>query len=431
MPRVAIRLGIRARFVVACLLLVSISTAGYYVAVAQFVEFLEAELRDITLLGELEVFVKAYEHDPQAVGPRAAGLSSYVLPAGGDSQQLPQALRNLSPGAHDELHIDGHEVAVVREDVNGARLYVVLNMDPIEGLERRFVTLAWICALLSWASAVALALWLANKVTEPVTRLAGLVGRLQPGDYRKRLAPQFGDREIGTIAAALDRYLAQMDAFVSREQAFTEDASHELRTPLTVIDSAAQILAEDTQLSAPAQERVQRILRAVRQMQMLIEALLFLAREDGGHASEDLQLHQLVGEIADQHRDLIGSKPLDLSVSTLPTVISAPRGMVSCVIGNLLLNAIHFTERGRIDVRVELGRLLVQDTGIGIPPQDLDRVFEHRFRGTQSRGLGLGLYLVKRICDRLGWTIQVSSAAGAGTRFELIFPVTNETLTNR
>jgi signal transduction histidine kinase len=291
----------------------------------------------------------------------------------------------------------------------------------LEQLEERFIALAAACALVSWLAAIALALWLAQRVMRPVSQLADLVKEWRPGDHQRRLTPQFGDQEIGMIATAFDGFIERMEAFVAREQAFTEDASHELRTPLAVIDSASQLLADDPQLPATARERVQRILRAVQQMQMLIEALLFLAREDGQHASEEMALHQLVADIADNHRELIGSKSLELALSTIPTVLRAPRGMANCVISNLLLNAIHYTERGRIEVRVEPGRLSVQDTGIGIPPQDLERIFERRFRGTQSRGLGLGLYLVKRICDRLDWQVEVTSRSEQGARFDLFF----------
>lgn len=419
MPR--LELGLKARFVGACLLLVSVSTAGYYLAVAQFVEFLEAELRDVTLLGELDEFARAYRRDPEVRGPQAAGLSSYVLPAGADQGGLPEKLRALDPGMHDDIYLDGREFAVGREDVNGARLYVLLDMDPIERLEARFVVLAWICVLTSWLAAVLLALWLAQKVLRPVSELAALVGDLQPGDYKRRLSTQFDDREIGAIAAAFDRFMERMEAFVTREQAFTEDAAHELRTPLSVIDSAAQLLAADAQLPAASRERVQRILRAAQQIQMQMEALLFLAREDGGYPSEELSLHQVVADTADGLRELIGARPIELVVSAQPTVLRAPRGMAVCVVSNLLLNAIRHSERGRIEVHVDPRRLLVQDSGIGIPPPDLEHIFERRFRGPQSAGQGLGLYIVKRICDRLGWSVSVSSAPGAGTRVELLF----------
>ncbi|TDU28487.1 signal transduction histidine kinase [Panacagrimonas perspica] len=417
-----IRLGLRARFIAACLLLVSFSTAGYYMAVSQFIEFLEAELRDTTLLGELDEFVRTYEHDPQIPGPRAQGLSSYVLPAGEHPSTLPEILRTLPPGAYEDIVMDGKEVAIARQDVKGARLYVVLDMQRIEDLEEHFVSLAWVCALISWGAAVALALWLARRVLQPVTELAHLVGTLKPGDPTLRLAPRFDDAEIGVIATALDRFMERMEAFISREQAFTEDASHELRTPLAVIDSSAQILAEDPDLSAPAHERVRRILRAAQQMQMLIEALLFLAREEGAYAAEELHLHQLLRDVAENYSEMAAAKNLELSIHSAPAVINAPRGMAACVISNLLINAIHYTDRGRVEVLLEPGRLVVVDTGIGIAPDELGRVFERRFRGSHSRGLGLGLYLVKRICDRLGWRTNVESSPEKGTRFEVLFP---------
>jgi signal transduction histidine kinase len=415
------RFGLKARFVAACLILVSISTAGYFVAVAQYIEFLEAELQELRLVEELAEYVSAYELDPQATGPRGTGLSSYAVPKGGNGLLLPEPLRGMKPGLHDDIHINGREVAAARADVAGARLYVVLDMEPVEQLELRFMTLAWASVLVSWAAAVALALWLARLVLRPVTQLASLVAAANPGDGKLRLEPVFGDREIGQIAKAFDRFMERIEAFISREQAFTEDASHELRTPLAVIDSTVQLLVADVDLSESARTRIQRILRAVQQMQMLIEAMLFLAREEGSYPAEQLPMHQLAREIVDSQRELIGTKPVELKVSAAPTVVHAPRGMAACVIANLLLNAIHYTERGSIELEVKPAGLAVQDSGIGIPPADLGRIFERRFRGAHSRGLGLGLYLVKRICDRLGWTVRVSSVEGSGTRIDVLF----------
>ena len=74
----------------------------------------------------------------------------------------------------------------------------------------------------------------------------------------------------------------------------------------------------------------------------------------------------------------------------------------------------------RAVLKLAAGAGLASATGIGIPPKDLSRIFERRYRGAQSRGLGLGLYLVSRICQRLGWTIQTSSAEGSGTIFRIL-----------
>ena len=95
--------------------------------------------------------------------------------------------------------------------------------------------------------------------------------------------------------------------------------------------------------------------------------------------------------------------------------------MAACVVGNLLENAVHYTENGMIRVELSPQELVVQDSGVGIAPADLSNIFERRYRGPQSRGLGLGLYLIKRICDRLGWSVRAESVPGAGARFVVTF----------
>ena len=387
------RPGLRSRFVMACLLMVTISTAGYYIAVSQALEYFESAVLEINLQSQLNAYVSQFSADPATPVPRTENLKTYVQSAGEDASRIPDSLRGLTPGTYDEIHIAGHEVMVAHEIVNGARLFLVLDLEPLEAMEARFVRLAWLCALGSWLAAVLLALWLARRVLLPVTRLAEAVGNTEPGQQTQKLSPDFDDADVGIIAQAFDRFMERLDAFVSREQAFTEEASHELRTPLSIIDSSAQLLAEDTSLSQATRGRVMRIQRATAQMRMQIEALLFLAREDGGHSSESI------------------------------ANVRAPHGMAACVIGNLLNNAAHFTEKGLVEVHVRPGALHVQDTGIGISPESLERIFDRNFRGAQSRGLGLGLYLVKRICDRLGWSVVVRSAEGSGTRFEIHFPV--------
>lgn len=414
--------SLRTRFIAACLLLVTISTAGYAIAVAQFVELLEAQLVDQRLGGELEEFADAYRADPRVRGPQAAGLTSFALPPGADDGGLPEPLRRLKAGARREMHLDGTAVAAGRVDVEGARLYAVLDMSEVEDFERRFVVLAWLSAIISWIAAIVLATALARRVLRPVAQLAERVGALQPDAPHAPLAAAFDDREIRSIATAFDRFADRMQAFVSRERAFTEDASHELRTPLAIIDSSVQLLADDERLDAASRQRVQRIGRAVQQMQVLIEALLFLAREQGSVPAEEFALDALAAELVDAHRELLGQRPLRLELQAVSSRAHAPRAMVSCVLSNLLQNAMHYTEQGHVRVEVRPGCLVVEDTGIGIPPEDLARIFERRFRGAQSRGLGLGLYLVKRICDRIGWSVKLNSTPGSGTRFELRFP---------
>lgn len=412
---IKLKLSLRARLVAAILLIVSISTAGFYYAIVQFIEFHEYEMLNRELAQELQSFAN---HPHLAVKD---GLETYIIESPQDVDKLPARLRDLPPGLHDDIKLQGEEYAVGREDVNGTRFYVLMNTTPIEELEAHFEMLAWICAIISWVTAVLLAWWLSALVMRPVSRLVAMVTELQPTQRHLRLAEQFDDREIGLIAHSFDRFLDRLDDFVVREQAFTEDASHELRTPLTIILNAAQLLEAETDLTALGHERVQRILRASRQMQNLIEALLFLAREENDAITEAVSVDMLAQESAKALGDMLAQKGLHLSVTTTEKIIFVPRGMMICIINNLLMNAIHHTSNGIIKLTVSSDRLSVQDTGNGVPLQDVERIFERRYRGEKSHGLGLGLYLVKRICDRLGWIVQVTPAIEGGARFDVIF----------
>ncbi len=154
-------------------------------------------------------------------------------------------------------------------------------------------------------------------------------------------------------------------------------------------------------------------------MQSLIEALLYLARGESNGPAQFSALNRIVTESTDMAAASIASSEVEILVELEPVVVKGAPVMVASVVNNLLLNAVNYTQHGTISVTLTRDTLTVRDTGIGIPPEDLERIFERRYRGAQSRGLGLGLYLVSRICDRLGWRIETESRSGEGTVFRI------------
>jgi signal transduction histidine kinase len=298
---------------------------------------------------------------------------------------------------------------------------MMLDLAEIEALEARLVNIAYGVISTALIAAVLVGYLLSRLVMKPVSRLTAQVAALRPDTPSIRLRDQFDDREIGLIAEAIDRYQARIEQFVARERDFTDGASHELRTPLATILSALPLLREQTEISASAgRERLDRIERAARQMQAMIEALLFLAREDGGWRTEPCALAELVEEQSQAWRSAAEEKGLELicRVDGSPLVWVSP-GMAASVIGNLLANAVQHTQRGQVRIILNEDRLIVEDTGPGISMIDRGRIFERRYRGPGSAGLGIGLYLVHRICERLGWLIEVHTVASEGTRFEI------------
>ncbi|AXQ30423.1 sensor histidine kinase [Solimonas sp. K1W22B-7] len=415
-------LSLRGRFIGALLLVAVILAVGFGHAVGRFVEVLEQELKNRSLVRELD-HLQAYLERGQPLPPtHEPEVRAYLLHPGDSTAGLPEPLQRLRAGKRREIEWQGRAYQAGRRDVGELRLYAMLDIHDVEQLERRLIALAVLFVTAGLAFAVLLGLLLSRVVTGPVSRLAQRVRALDPSQRGVRVGDRYGDREIASIADAFDRYLEDMDQFVAREQAFTEDASHELRTPLTVMSSAAELLEGSPELGPQNRERVARIRRAAAQMRSLIEALLYLSRRDGGLAEDDCELGELLQEAVEAQREASMARGIGLlcRIDT-PQRLRAPRGMVLCVINNLLGNALQHTDHGLVELRLEPGRICVQDSGAGIPDAELPRIFERHYRGAQSRGSGLGLYIVKRICDQLGWRIEAGNAPGGGARFEVYF----------
>lgn len=411
--------SLKTRFLLAAAVLIVVLCGAFAAAVHEFIELLEDEMLNHTLVHEMQEFKRDFAARPQSLPPSAGGLSGFIVRDAADRAGLPAALTGLSRGVHEDVVVRGRIYYVAVDDVGPAHLYLLLDTERVEVLEGEVVGAAVLMGLVALCLAAVLGFGLSRAVMQPVTQLADAVAQLDPSRRNERLRERYANREVGIIAAAFDDYMDRLEGVLEREQAFTEDASHELRTPLAIISSAAELLAEEPALSAAAMERVLRIRRAAGQMQSLIEALLFLARGEPGGRPQPCALDQIVKEAVDLVSTGAAAKSLDMVVAAEPVMVTGAPVMVACVVNNLLLNAVNFTQTGSIEVKLTPSELTVRDTGIGIPPQDLSRIFERRYRGAQSRGLGLGLYLVSRICERLGWSIETESAEGRGTTFRV------------
>ena len=227
------------------------------------------------------------------------------------------------------------------------------------------------------------------------------------------------------LVEALQALSVRMHAYVARERDFTRDASHELRTPLTVIRVASDLIAQDEGLSAPSRRSLRRIQGANAQMEALMDALLLLARdEDVALETEDFAVREIVEHELERVRPLVDGKGLELvlRVDAEPR-IHAPPPVLGVMLDNLLSNAVRFTDRGRIAVRLSADRIEVVDTGIGMDAATLARAFEPFYRANpeQPVGSGLGLSIAHRLGQRCHWPLQLASTPGEGTRATIVF----------
>jgi signal transduction histidine kinase len=158
-------------------------------------------------------------------------------------------------------------------------------------------------------------------------------------------------------------------------------------------------------------------------MGAIIEAFLWLARERSeAETSPPAALVPIVERVVERHHYLVGSKPVEVRLERrAEPLVAAPPAVIAVVIGNLVANALHYTERGAVTITVEERAVIVGDTGPGMRDGQIERFPRSLVRGEKSVGYGLGLSIVLSLCDRFGWTLGIDGDIGAGTRATLRF----------
>jgi signal transduction histidine kinase len=381
-------------------------------------------LMDQTLKAELEDYMARRARNPNSLPPDTASLRGYLERAGAADNDIPPTVRALPPGQHEIALADvPYRVAIAERD--GDRYIILFNEERQKRREQRFLGYLIAGAALMTLLATVGGLWLAGRVIAPVTELARAVGGAgleKPPRLSHEAANGAPDDEIEELAGAFDRYLARLAAFVERERAFAADASHELRTPLAVIRGAAEVLADEPGLSPELAARVARIERATEEMAELIAALLLLAREDEASADDSCDAPRIAADCVERYRPLAASRHTSIALDVGTTVaLPAPPALFAIAIANLVHNAVAHTRDGVIAITLDERALTVRDSGSGINDEALGHVFERYYRGPESVGAGIGLSLVKRICDRMGWRIELHSDPVAGTAAILRF----------
>jgi len=373
---------------------------------------------------EMDHLVQRYKKHSDFIYQVGLHLKSYVIHNIDDELQIPTYLRGLNAGYHriyyglEDFHV------LVRTD-QGVKFLVAYRI----ALHQQRLSKLRVIILFSWFAVVAIAFvvgyLLAGVLVKQVTDLADRVSSLATeGDQTGLLTQPDMDEEVAQLAQALDDYQIRIKRMLQREQEFTANISHELRTPITTILTSCELLVASVDIPARAQHRIKMIESAATRMGEQLQALLFLAREQALGATEPIAIAECVFDAVEPICTEIYRKGLDFEVNIAPSVtIVLNRQALHTALMNLLRNAVQYTESGFIRVDYNNRRLSVTDSGIGIEPAYLPLLYERFFRGSeQGEGLGIGLAIVKRICNHYGWRIEVDSTPGKGTTFHIIFP---------
>lgn len=262
--------------------------------------------------------------------------------------------------------------------------------------------------------------WLARRALAPLDRLTGELASAGQGVPHID-SSQYPANEIGMLAGALATAFDRLRGFVAREQAFTRDASHELRTPLAVIGGAAELLATDPALPMSARPALRRIETASADMAQALDLLLALAREGEQRERVTAQVLPLVQKAIASAAIRFPGNAMQVKVSiTVGAVAPVDAVLLQLVLNNLIGNSFQHAVGSELRVTGDGTRLVIVDTGPGMAAvADPFAPFGDR---TQSTGSGLGLPIVRRLCDVAGIGIEQRDAVeGRGTSFQLDF----------
>lgn len=417
LPKLDLRLRISAVLATVCIAVVG----GLGITLYMASEDMEQALVQQLVAEELDSLIERAKVSGPHVAVGGPNFRYYVLSWPADRAKLPPPVSELGPGHHDIGH-GLEEMHVAVRDAGDRRYVVTYDAGPHEEREARFRDLLLFSIVSAALVAIVLGYWLAGFLTRQLDELASRVAGLAPDEPHPPLQRSGHDREVAALAGALDEYHARLMDMMHREQEFTANASHELRTPLTAIRTSCELLEADAALSVKSRSRIAMIDSAALQMTERIEALLFLARQHRPEAVEPVALRHCVDDAAGPYRDEMTRKGLAFELR-IPedAVLQLDRKALQLVLANLIRNAVVYTDRGYVRVSYDARRLTVSDSGPGIAHGDRAQVFKRHYRGDgKPEGLGLGLAIVRRVCEDFGWKIEVQSNPGAGSAFSVL-----------
>ncbi len=338
----------------------------------------------------------------------------------------------ITPGSHHRVL----SVPLVSEHGQVGVLQLASNLSLLDVTQR---TLVWVLISLTVLSMLitGLVISLVNgSALKPLAAATEVATQITKADDLSRRIPVGGspNDEVGQLIMAFNATLSRLEALFNAQRRFLADVSHELRTPLTAIKGNVGLIRKFGKVE---EEDLAAIETEVDRLTRLVLDLLLLAQAEGGKVPVDsspVELDTVVLEVFQQMRTLAGER-VQVKLTDIDQIqVIGDRDRLKQVFFNLISNAVQYTPPGgQVTLAIrkvgEQAHVIVNDTGPGIPQQDLPHIFERFYRGEKSRkrssssGFGLGLSIAYWIVRAHNGTIDVSSQEGKGSTFCVRLPL--------
>jgi len=280
--------------------------------------------------------------------------------------------------------------------------------------------------------------WLAGVAIQPVNSVAHAAQNVTGSTLTQQIPLRGAGDELDHLIDSFNQMTERLHQSFEQIRRFSTDVSHELRTPITAIRGQLEVALFTAETPDQYRESIINAMEDIEKLSSIVRALLLLSQAESGQVvlqKTPLDLREVVTDLVDQFQIPAEEKDVRLTAEVEPCApVEADHMQIERLLSNLLSNAVKYTPKGG-SVRVIVGpareqgwtKLSVEDTGVGIPAENLPHIFDrfYRVRNAQTnaiQGLGLGLSFVAWIVEAHGGRIDVASNSGEGTRFTVLLP---------
>lgn len=317
-------------------------------------------------------------------------------------------------GVH-RLVVDGNDRVTMYDEHDGYKLLLVFGESNVN----RLIWLFGLAPLMASLIVLYSILWFINRRAQrylsPVSQLAQAIKSIdlhQPSLNKnpfKKIQTR-GNLEAEELKIALQIYHQTLIEFIEREQQFTAEVSHELRTPLSVIKGSLEIL----QYKFPDHAAIVRMQNMVVDMQLLMDTLLTIARQGSiTLPASPVDLTASMQQICADMQDMFSAQAIEYDIQQqVKNIQNTSPAVVAMIFGNIIRNAINYSQGKRVSILIDAHRIVIEDDGVGLPLaamnalRQLDQDQENHLE-IPHQGYGIGLKLVKRLCNMIGWEIEL------------------------
>jgi len=327
----------------------------------------------------------------------------------------------------------------------GYVVYILDNKQTVQSLNMEIFSLILQAVIIGFVISIVISLIISKTLLSPIRGMTTAAEAMADGDFSRKIRVESAD-EIGILAKTFNDMAAQIETMLEElkkaemlRREFVANVSHELRTPLTSIRTYSETLYDTKDIPKDKEEEFLRvIINESDRMTKIVQDLLELSRFDSGTSTLSVGRFSMERSIRDVYAAIAleakrHNQELNLELEWRLPSIKGDRARIEQVLMNIMSNALKYTpDGGKVDIFCGSSDndvwVRIDDTGVGIPPEDLTRIFDRFYRVEKARsrgagGTGLGLSIAKEIVTKHGGDINVDSELGVGTSVKITLPI--------